>query len=639
MARHRAVLPVFLWTLAAAGADWNGYSVQDFFDGNHLHDIRLTMDPADWIRLHENYADKKTNYRCTVEWRDICVENVGLHTRGSGSLNPIKPGMALEFAKFDAAQTFLGLQAVYLRNFAQDYSSLHERLTMRIFAQLGIPYQRAAHARLFVNGEYAGLYQTLEPLDNRFLLTRFGESKGYLYEGVGQKGFRFQDLGTNPAAYVPAVLDPKNNTGDGGAGASRIMEMVQAVNHAPAGEFEREAGRFLDLDAFVTLVAAETAVAEADGILSNGGMTNYYLYRRTGDDRFYFIIWDAEMTFNHPDFPIFENANDHVLLRRALEVPRLRQLYLDTIMQVSGILGGAGGWLEQELEFEFQQVRAALDADPNRVCLQDGVFSRCAPAAHVESYDWLRVFARNRSNFLLRSALDAGWMQNYQAPYLAPGAAHNQGSTNPFLTPRGLAEVHVILPSLAAEVRAASWPLPVELAGISVLLSGAPLPIVSAGPLGVVVSVPAGVVCGPAKLSVKVQGVETPPIPVEVRPANPSPQSVFRAGGHEVKPGSPAAGGEILFAWITGLGQSYGDAGREPPAGVGSGELIYTAQVYAGSVPARLMWAGVGPGVGLMELVIFQLPAQLPDAGASGALSLTVRVLDEPGTVFPLPVR
>lgn len=636
MARHHFPgLPFALWAAVAASVSLNAQSIQDFFDGSQLHDIRLTMDSADWQRLHEKYTDKKTNYKCTFEWRDIRIDNVGLHTRGTGSLNPIKPGMGLEFAKFDVNQTFLGLPSVFLRNFAEDYSSLHERVTMRIFSKLGIPYQRAAHARLFVNGEYVGLYQTLEPLDNRFLMTRFGETGGYLYEGTGGTGFHMQDLGDDPKDYVPGVLDPKNHSDD--PGIARIMEMVKTINNAPPETFERDVNAYLDLDGFVTLIAAEVALAEADGILSTGGMTNYYLYRRASDDRYVFIVWDAEMTFNAPDFSIWYETANNVLLRRALEVPRLRTLYLNTLMQVSGILGGPGGWLAQEIELEYAQIKDALAVDPNRVCLVDSAFLRCEPGTVEEVVDWMRVFARQRYDFLYRSAVEAGWTQNWANPYLYPGAAHNEGSADPFVTPRGLAEVHVALP-LNSEIRASGWPLPTELGGVRVLLSGVPMPVLEAGPMGVLVNIPADVVTGPANLSVKIQDQQSDSIAIEVRPTNPVIQSVMHLDGHEVSPASPAAAGEMLIAWLTGLGCTYGDAELSPPAGAASGELLYRAAVYAGGAPTKMLWAGVSPGGAILQMAVFQLPSQV-SVDASGYTALTMWVFDEPGVAFRLPVR
>ena len=90
------------------------------------------------------------------------------------------------------------------RNFAEDASMMHERLTMLMFARMSLPYLREAHARFFVNGQYAGIYLILEPIDTRFLNTHFDETDGYLYEfkWTGTP-YHFEYLGGDSALYVP----------------------------------------------------------------------------------------------------------------------------------------------------------------------------------------------------------------------------------------------------------------------------------------------------------------------------------------------------------------------------------------------------------------------------------------------------
>ena len=142
---------VDLFLLAVPGA---GQVASDFFGVEHLDEIRLTMDSADWRKLHDNYTDKKTTYAAELSWRGLTLRSVGIHTRGSGSLNPIMPGLAIEFDRFVPGQSLLGLQSLILRNMWGDPSTLHEYLTMRVLERLGMPFQRTAHVRVMVNGEY-----------------------------------------------------------------------------------------------------------------------------------------------------------------------------------------------------------------------------------------------------------------------------------------------------------------------------------------------------------------------------------------------------------------------------------------------------------------------------------------------------
>ncbi|MFM2126049.1 MAG: hypothetical protein RL328_2500 [Acidobacteriota bacterium] len=203
------------------------------------------MDSADWRKLHDNYKDKKTTYAAELSWRGLTLRSVGIHTRGSGSLNPIKPGLAIEFDRFVPGQSLLGLQSLILRNMWGDPSTLHEYLTMRVLERLGMPFQRTAHVRVMVNGEYVGLYQLAEPLDSTYLRSRFGEDTGELYEMQGGKGYHFQYWGDDPAVYVPSLFGPK--TPAASSQGAVIADWARAINLSVDSEFVHAMDAYVDL--------------------------------------------------------------------------------------------------------------------------------------------------------------------------------------------------------------------------------------------------------------------------------------------------------------------------------------------------------------------------------------------------------
>ena len=55
-------------------------------------------------------------------------------------------------------------------------------LSMLLFRRMGLEAEREAHARLYINNAYAGLYTIVESLDKTFLTKNFGENDGHLYE-------------------------------------------------------------------------------------------------------------------------------------------------------------------------------------------------------------------------------------------------------------------------------------------------------------------------------------------------------------------------------------------------------------------------------------------------------------------------
>src|SRR6185295_658120 len=253
------LLQTLVWSLVASASgsaqSSSSFTIDDFFDGSQLQEIRVTMDPADWAQLKDQFW-VDTNYRCEMEWRGLVVKDAAIHSRGAGSRNGIKPGLGIGFDDFVPSQKFLSLKSVVLRNSVQDPTMIHERVSMEVFARMGLPSLREAHAKVYVNGNYVGLYLMVEPVDARFLTSHFGESSGYLfkYNWLGD-GYRWEYLGDDPALYVPNRFEPKNH--EAAPDAQWIADMIKAVNLSPAAEFVTAVGKYIDMDTFLAQTAVE----------------------------------------------------------------------------------------------------------------------------------------------------------------------------------------------------------------------------------------------------------------------------------------------------------------------------------------------------------------------------------------------
>lgn len=627
---RRVFQSAILLLLAGAG---RAQSVADFLDGSTLQEIRLTMAPADWQKLHDNYTDKKTNYKADFVWRGMQVSSVGVHTRGTGSLNPIKPGIGIEFDKFVAGQRFLGLQSVILRNFLEDPSALHESLTMRVFQRLGMPSQRTAHVKVVVNGNYIGLYEMAEPIDSRFLLTHFGEDQGYLYEAQGGTNFHFQYLGDGPAPYVPTDFDPKTHSS--APGGERIGAWMKAVSLSTDAEFTAAVGEYTDLGAFLAYAAVEVFMGEQDGMMSTGGATNFYMYRRSGDDRYYLLPWDKEMTFVGPDWPIFQAVDDNVLLHRALQIPDLRRRYLDTLYQASEAIGGAGGWLETELNHQYEMIRQAVAEDPSRVCLVNGTAASCPLDFFETSITFARKFAQQRAEFVNASLAAENWRLDTRAPQLNIGSIMNAASGAPVLAPGAMGFVNVG-GLVSGTQRASAFPLPYSLAGVSVKVGGLSAPIVMVSEYGVWFQTPSELVSGPSSLVLTNSGGSSMAWPMEVQGSSPGIFAVTHANGRSVTASEPAAPGETVVAWATGLGRASSDDASGQPAPLDRLVMLknlVTATI--GGQVAEVAWAGLAPGLVAMEQVLIRVP----ENASSGAWGLRLSMFGEAGGGLVLAVQ
>ena len=130
------------------------------------------------------------------------------------------------------------------------------------------------------------------------------------------------------------------------------------------------------------------------------GPNNFYLYRFANTTTFRFLPWDNSNTFwdaPSPDYFILRNIADgpedhrNLLVLRAFQEPDLFGLYVDTLLECAAFAAQGSpdqpGWLEAEVNREYDQIRAAA--------LDDTLLY--SNAEFEQAVADLRAFAQNRS--------------------------------------------------------------------------------------------------------------------------------------------------------------------------------------------------------------------------------------------------
>jgi len=382
----RTLLPALTLTLLGGTFSLNAATptAADLFDDSVLHEISLDVHPSDWRHLLDNFKEN-TYYPASFRWRGMEIDYIGIRSRGLGSRSATKPGLRVDFNRFQPGLEFLGLKSLVLDNLTQDPSMLRERLGMSMFRRMGVPAPRVAHARLTINGQYAGLYAIVEPIDKVFLKHNFGQDGGYLYEYDWTKEYRFEYLGSNPALYSPVMFNPQTRESD--LDPRTIETMIRVMNQSPDLDFVAAMSQYLDLKLFLDYLAVENFIGEIDGLQGDWGLNNFYLYRFDHTTLFQFIPWDKDVTFRSSSQPILK-ANGNVLVRRLLAVPEMLTYYLDAVDRVAELAGGPEGWLEKEVIRAYSQIY--------RAAMEDHLRPYTA-AYFEENVDGLRAFAFDRA--------------------------------------------------------------------------------------------------------------------------------------------------------------------------------------------------------------------------------------------------
>ena len=154
-----------------------GPTADDLFNDDAVQQVQLFVNSKDWKELQETYREN-TYYPADLHWNGMVVRNIGIRSRGTGSRNPIKPGLRLDFDRYSTTQKFLGLKSFILDNLVQDLPMMQERLVMSLPDEDGTAgAARGVHTGLWVNNEFIGLYTIVESIDKDFLERTFGERR------------------------------------------------------------------------------------------------------------------------------------------------------------------------------------------------------------------------------------------------------------------------------------------------------------------------------------------------------------------------------------------------------------------------------------------------------------------------------
>jgi hypothetical protein len=222
------------------------------------------------------------------------------------------------------------------------------------------------------------------------------ENDGYLFQYKYTNPWYFEYLGSGLQPYGALLSPVTHENASTFALVDPFEQMIRAINSGSDDQFASSVGPYIDLPLFMRYVAAQSFLAEWDGILGYAGVNNFYLYRFENSTRSQWIPWDEDNAFRAVDYPILPGVELNVLVRRAMNVPELRAAFitglLDAIALASAtdVTGGAG-WLEREVQFEQSLISVWMRADTVKP------FTNADFEAGVDA---MLVFARSRSAFV-----------------------------------------------------------------------------------------------------------------------------------------------------------------------------------------------------------------------------------------------
>ncbi|MCP4601876.1 MAG: hypothetical protein GY847_15410 [Proteobacteria bacterium] len=344
------------------------------FDPQHLIDVNIEMDPKDWDELRQEgrclpksfsalFTRCKeedfqyTYFEATVTVDGEIIEQVAVRKKGFiGSISVVRPSLKLNFGRIVLGQTAWGMKRMTLNNDRQDPSHTHQCMCYGLFRKAGAIAPRCNFARVTVNGNDLGIYTHVESIKKPFIARHFEDNGGNLYEG-------------QLADFRDSIVDrfelKTNKLENDRSDLNAVIKALQADDD----QLYEELDKVIDIDAFMTFWAMEVIVSQWDGY--TGNTNNFYTYHDPISDKFYFIPWGADGSFESDHMLIPKEEFRYSVYAMSSLAYRLysnlktRRIYQNRLRELLDLV-----WDEDALLDEADRIGALTSADQSALELQ-----------------------------------------------------------------------------------------------------------------------------------------------------------------------------------------------------------------------------------------------------------------------------
>jgi hypothetical protein len=204
---------------------------------------------------------------------------------------------------------FHGLKKLNLHSGSRDQTMLHDMLAYGLYYRAGVDAPRTAPARLYINGDFMGLFIAVEDVDDRYAQFHYPDAAGgNLYKEAWPDPTVLDRMGAaDYADYAAGFQEEGDDPGDFVALTTAMKAAVDAGSVAPLAGI-------VEVDELLRYMAVDRAIKNWDGVTAlytcpagpgpgcGPWIHNYYWYHDTAaDPRFHLVPWDMDNTFQYWD--------------------------------------------------------------------------------------------------------------------------------------------------------------------------------------------------------------------------------------------------------------------------------------------------------------------------------------------------
>jgi spore coat protein H len=285
------------------------------YNDSNVARVDITVDPAilEWIYNNvESDSEHYASFHFQNNLINESVDSIGFRLRGNTSRFSQKKSFKISFNTFVPGREFYGVDKLNLNGEHNDPSIIRSKLCFDHFNKIGLTASRANHAEVYINGNYYGLYISVEHIDDEFLRKNFADDSGNLWKCLYPADLQY--LGSDPNIYKNLeangrpVYELKTNeeTGD----FYKLAHLIDLLNNTPSAALADSIESFLYVPGVLKYFAMNILLGSWDDYWSL--MNNYYLYHNPSLDMFYLIPYDYDNTYGIDWFNInWSNADPY----------------------------------------------------------------------------------------------------------------------------------------------------------------------------------------------------------------------------------------------------------------------------------------------------------------------------------------
>ena len=365
---NKLLLITFLFTTASLiGQSITHPSNNDAFLQNEVAEIHISINNNDLnILLGDSlYTDRHfpaTFYYHSYAHSDT-IQNVGFRVRGNTSRGAYKKSFKVSFNEYTQGKKFKGIEKMNLIGQHNDPSLLRYWLSLNMLTTNSLISSRSSFVKLYINGEYKGVYLNVEHIDDEFLQKRFiGNDQGNLYKCTWGADLKY--IGSNPSSYYGAYELKTNEVANN---YSKLIQFIDTLNHIDNEGFPCFIEDNFEVEIYLKTLALEMIIGHWDGYAFN--KNNYYLYRQPSNGKFVFIEYDLDNTFGidwfgidwaNRDLNSWHNSN-RPLIVRLLSFSFYNDLFNSYLEQILTQLNSSDWY--NELQLKVNLLSSAVQSD------------------------------------------------------------------------------------------------------------------------------------------------------------------------------------------------------------------------------------------------------------------------------------